>query len=174
MHDLRIIKLRNIPNLKHLPGYNKSIQMDTNPNKEPEMVIEDASEIQAIDNIMAAFEDMVNLKKKDPRAIISELTPEKVDLLHMALGIGTEAGELQTTIKKHTMYNKPLDTKNLIEELGDLMFYIQGMIHTLGKYYPGLELEDILLQNIQKLNTRYKAGFTNEEAVARADKPEGE
>jgi NTP pyrophosphatase (non-canonical NTP hydrolase) len=120
--------------------------------------------------ILDQYELMVTTKKKNPELILDELTALDMDLIHMGLGIGSEAGELLTAVKKSTMYNKPLDHRNVLEELGDLLFYIQGMLLTLQRYYPGVNIKDIMLQNIDKLNKRYKKGFTNEEAGLRLDK----
>ena len=45
-------------------------------------------------------------------------------LLHGVIGLVTETGELLDAIKKSLFYSKPLDKTNLIEELGDLLWYI--------------------------------------------------
>lgn len=49
-------------------------------------------------------------------------------LLHGVIGLVTESGELLDTIKKSLFYGKPLDKTNLIEELGDLLWYISLII----------------------------------------------
>lgn len=93
----------------------------------------------------------------------------QVDLLHAALGVTSEAGELATTVKKHWAYLAPLDRENLLEELGDLMFYVAALAQTCD-----FSLEQVVTHNIQKLNKRYPSGsYSDEQALARADK-EGE
>ena len=47
--------------------------------------------------------------------------------LHAALGVSGEAGELADAVKKEYIYMKPRDRKNIVEELGDLRFYIQAV-----------------------------------------------
>jgi len=100
-------------------------------------------------------------------AMIQEtLTPEKVDLWHMVTGVSGEAGELIDAVKKHVVYNKMLDRANVVEELGDLLFYIQGIMNNLG-----ITFEEIQEGNRTKLEERYKGlVYTDEAAQARADK----
>ena len=78
------------------------------------------------------FKEMVAGLKKDGQQIIDSLTPEKADLLHMAAGISGEAGELLDCIKKHVIYNKPLDRENAIEELGDIEAYLADRLQENG------------------------------------------
>lgn len=87
------------------------------------------------------------------------------DLIHVALGLGGEAGEFVDAIKKHVIYGKELDEQNLIEEAGDMCWYIALLCHILG-----IEFEQVLQQNIQKLAKRYPQGYTDFNAVLRLDK----
>lgn len=92
--------------------------------------------------------------------------PTKTEsMLHAAVGISSEAGELLDAVKKVWVYNKPLDTDNLIEELGDLEFYMQAL-----RFQLGVSREQILQANITKLEKRYPTGYTDAAAQARADK----
>lgn len=112
--------------------------------------------------------EMVSALKKSPIEIVYEMTGDKADLIHMVMGISGEAGELLDAVKKHAMYNKPLDFENVIEELGDLEFYMEGLRQCLG-----ITREQTLDDNIQKLGKRYQSGtFTNQQAQERADKTE--
>lgn len=88
-----------------------------------------------------------------------------LNALHMAVGISGEAGELLDTIKKVWVYNKQADEQNIKEELGDLMFYIQGMANIFG-----WTLEKIIAENQDKLTKRYPTTYTDAAAIARADK----
>lgn len=52
--------------------------------------------------------------------------PTKLERLrHAALGIIGEVGEIADCWKKHSIYDQPLNVENMVEELGDLKFYIQ-------------------------------------------------
>ncbi len=94
-----------------------------------------------------------------------------LNILHMAVGISGEAGELLDAVKKAWVYNKPLDIDNVLEELGDLMFYIQGMINVIEDYedFP-LNLDTVILLNRVKLYERYPNGYTDADAIERKDK----
>ena len=117
-----------------------------------------------------AHSKMVTDLKKPGQAILDSLTPEKCDLTHMAIGVSSEGGELEDAVKRHVMYNKELDRENVIEELGDIEFYMEGVRQILG-----ITREETLTHNIVKLTkgdkARYKDGvYTDKAAQDRADK----
>jgi len=86
--------------------------------------------------------------------------------LHAALGVCGEAGELADVIKKDSVYNKGEDRKHLVEELGDLRFYIQAVMQV----YRITE-QEVLQENANKLSIRYKGlRYSDEAAQGRADK----
>ena len=45
-------------------------------------------------------------------------------LEHARLGVSTEVGELLDAYKRHRIYGKPLDKTNLLEEIGDTLWYV--------------------------------------------------
>lgn len=91
--------------------------------------------------------------------------PFIIDLLHAQMGLTTEVGEFTDTVKKHIIYNQPLDEDNLEEELGDILWYCVLAIEALG-----LDLETVMLKNISKLRKRYPALYSDTAAVERKDK----
>jgi len=92
----------------------------------------------------------------------------QAEIVHMILGISGEAGELLDAVKKHVIYEKPLDLDNIIEELGDLEFYLEGLRQLLG-----ITREEAVDKNVEKLKKRYPQGYTNQAAQERADKQPG-
>jgi NTP pyrophosphatase (non-canonical NTP hydrolase) len=87
-------------------------------------------------------------------------------MMHAALGICGEAGELADAIKKRYVYGKPLDVQNVIEELGDLRFYMEAVMNLLG-----IGDQEVLQANANKLAVRYKSlTYSDVAAVERADK----
>lgn len=87
-------------------------------------------------------------------------------LIHAAMGISGEAGELLDAVKKHVFYERELDMENMVEELGDILFYVQAASQVIG-----IPIEGIIAANVAKLNKRYPSGtYSNEQANARADK----
>lgn len=118
-----------------------------------------------IDNY-AAF---VDSKVKPGEEILKIKTPQMAELEHYAMGVAGEAGELVDVVKKHTIYGKELDEEHLIEEAGDLFFFL---VATLTR--AGIPLAVAIDRNVNKLNKRYEKGYTDAEAAARADKAEPE
>lgn len=104
-----------------------------------------------------------------PYAIVQERMGKELNskLLHYALGMCTEAGEIQDQLKKHLIYGKPLDRTNLIEEIGDSLWYQARMLKALGSNF-----EEAMELNIKKLKARYSDKFTEEAALNRDLKTE--
>jgi len=110
---------------------------------------------------------LVKALVKPGERIVKELTAHEANLIHMAVGIAGEAsGELLDAIKGCVIYRKPLDLDNIIEELGDLEFYMEGLRQELN-----ITREQCLEANIKKLSKRYEGlKYSNQAAVERADK----
>jgi len=81
---------------------------------------------------------------------LNDLGSFKNNLVHMALGITGEAGEVADVIKKHYAYGKTLDVQHLVEEVGDIMFYLNGLLAEVD-----VEWAEVLELNIKKLEARY-------------------
>ena len=117
-------------------------------------------------NLGRAYEDMVEALVKPGEDILASLTPEGVNMWHMATGISGESGELLDAVKKFAIYNKPLDRENVIEELGDLEFYMEGLRQAIF-----VTRADVLQANMNKLSVRYSKGtYSDKQAQERADK----
>lgn len=88
-------------------------------------------------------------------------------MIHAILGISGECGELLDAIKKHVIYGKPIDRENLIEELGDIEFYLQHF-----RAITGISRDQAIEANMEKLAKRYPGyNYTDTAAQIRADKP---
>jgi NTP pyrophosphatase (non-canonical NTP hydrolase) len=103
--------------------------------------------------------------KKPAMDIHRTITPLDLDLIHMIMGISGEAGELLDAVKKATIYKKSIDISNVVEELGDLEFYLEGLRQILN-----ITREDVLAQNISKLRIRYGQKYSDKAAQDRVDK----
>ena len=111
------------------------------------------------------YHEMVAALVKPGVDIKTSLTPQQAHLWHMATGVSGEAGELLDAFKKHVIYGKPLDRANVIEELGDLEFYMEGLRQELN-----ISRHEIITHNIEKLTERYRGKYSDRAAVERADK----
>ena len=112
------------------------------------------------------YGDFVQKLAKDGETIAKELTGDDAHLLHMAIGVSGEAGELLDAVKRVAIYRKEIDIENVIEELGDLEFYMEGLRQGLN-----ITREETIKANKQKLSKRYSSlSYSDSQANARADK----
>lgn len=86
-------------------------------------------------------------------------------LIHAALGVTGEAGEFADAVKRVAIYEGVPDRANMIEELGDLLWYIAYACEVLGE-----PLEIVARDNIEKLKKRYPEAYSDFNAHARMDK----
>lgn len=84
------------------------------------------------------------------------------NLLHGAMGLCTESGELLDNLKKNLFYGKTLDVLNVKEELGDIFWYAALVAHAMN-----LSFEEIMEANISKLKARYPDKWNQDKAVNR-------
>jgi len=91
-----------------------------------------------------------------------KLHPNQFSELHCAIGICTEAGELLDAYKKHIYYKRELDLVNVKEEIGDIMWYIANFCTVMG-----IELDELLHANLDKLKLRYPDKFDTDKAINR-------
>lgn len=96
--------------------------------------------------------------------LISDLGGYVDNLMHMAAGISGEAGEVLDIVKKAFAYGKPIDRAHLIEELGDAIFYVNGMLALLDTSW-----DEVLTTNIRKLEARYPSGTFNADHAINRD-----
>ena len=83
-------------------------------------------------------------------------------LLHGMIGLCTETGELQDAIKKNLIYGKHLDVTNIVEEVGDVTWYLAIILSACGSSF-----EEAFAKNIAKLKARFPDKFTEELALNR-------
>ena len=113
-------------------------------------------------------ENALILEARDFGPAAKRLQDENVTrLLHASTGLCTEAGELQDVLKRHIFYGTPIDKVNLMEEAGDMMWYLAVLCDALD-----ISIEDAMDKNIAKLRKRYGHKFTEAAAVNRDVKSE--
>ena len=85
-------------------------------------------------------------------------------LINGVMGLCGESGEVIDIVKKHLAQGHELDKEKIIKELGDVAWYMAEIATVLD-----VELEEVLIQNIEKLKKRYPEGFSVENSVNRAE-----
>lgn len=104
--------------------------------------------------------DIIEYQEASERTLIDK--GHDLNLLHAAMGIGTEAGELLDAFKRKIFYGKDLDVVNVKEEIGDLMWYVAILLRELD-----LDFHEILDLNIEKLKARFPDKFSEGKALNR-------
>lgn len=79
-------------------------------------------------------------------------------------GLCGESGECIDLLKKHEFQGHELDKEKLIDELGDVLWYISQTAAGLG-----ITMEDIARHNISKLKKRYPGGFEANKSINRKE-----
>lgn len=93
------------------------------------------------------------LKPNDYQAFTrsTAIYPKNKALEYLTLGLASEAGEVAGVVKKHIRDGKSLE--GLCSELGDVLWYITRLADELG-----LNLQDVIDQNVEKLSSRKERG----------------
>ena len=86
------------------------------------------------------------------------------DFAFWALGIAGEGGEFADMMKKAIYHGHEITSRDLKNELGDLLFYVAGALRLMN-----ITFEEVMEYNILKLRTRYPDGFSSEASKARVD-----
>lgn len=88
---------------------------------------------------------------------------DKKDVLIVGvMGLCGESGEAIDIVKKHIAQGHRLDKEHLLEELGDIAWYLAETAYALD-----CDLETIFSKNIEKLKKRYPEGFSSEKSQNR-------
>lgn len=91
-------------------------------------------------------------------------TLASINLVNSALGMSAEAGEFADVLKKHLYHGHPMGTEQMIEEAGDVLWYVALAAKALG-----VSLEGLAQHNIKKLEKRYPDGFDPERSLHREE-----
>lgn len=95
------------------------------------------------------------------RLVRDYIKPQDADMLHGAIGIFTEAGEIAEALYKE-FEGEPADKVNFLEEVGDLLWYINRILRWAGSNF----LRE-MRRNISKLTGRHGETFNAERDVNR-------
>ena len=98
-----------------------------------------------------------NQYQKEAFDLISE-DGRKDMVLNGVLGLAGESGECCDIVKKNGFQGHELNKEHLIEELGDVMWYIAETASGLG-----VTLEEVAQYNLDKLHKRYHGNHFNKE-----------
>lgn len=83
-------------------------------------------------------------------------------LINSVMGLCGESGECIDIVKKWLAQGHELNKEKLIDELGDVAWYLAEAATALG-----VSLESVLQHNVDKLKARYPQGFDSAKSITR-------
>lgn len=109
-----------------------------------------------------AFKMDVNEYQKLALKTLNPKLSKKDILINGVMGLCGESGEAIDIVKKHLAQGHDLNKEHLIEELGDIAWYLAETSYALD-----ISLEEVLKLNIEKLQKRYPEGFDKQKSIDR-------
>lgn len=94
------------------------------------------------------------------KRLVAATDPHVPRTVHAVIGMSGEVGELSVAVERWIYYGQGLDRTNVIEELGDLLWYVAEMCNALD-----VSMEKVMELNIAKLRKRYPEKYTDEQAA---------
>ncbi len=104
----------------------------------------------------------INEYQKLAMVTLNKSLNEKDVLINSVMGLCGESGEVIDIVKKHLAQGHELNKEKMIEELGDVAWYLAEAATALN-----VSLEEILIKNIEKLKKRYPDGFNKLNSINR-------
>lgn len=83
-------------------------------------------------------------------------------IINGVMGLCGESGEVIDIIKKWYYQGHNLEEKKVIDEVGDVLWYVCSILSGLN-----VTLEETMEHNIEKLKQRYPNGFDSDKSVHR-------
>lgn len=93
-----------------------------------------------------------------------EISERDIMLVWSAIGLAGEAGEVADIIKKGVFHQHGVDSETLKKELGDCLWYIAAICTK-----AGFDLNEVMAENIAKLEIRYPDGYSSNDSIKRVD-----
>ena len=102
-------------------------------------------------------------QKEAMKSLNPSLNNDEV-LLNGVMGLCGESGEVIDILKKHLSQGHELNRDKMIEELGDVAWYLAETAYALG-----VDLDTVLRKNLDKLKKRYPEGFSVKDSINRSE-----
>jgi NTP pyrophosphatase (non-canonical NTP hydrolase) len=111
------------------------------------------------------FESNTEIFQREARRSLRDDLPYEATCSNMCMGLAGEIGEVIDIMKKHIYQGKELDITDVIEEVGDVLWYIANFCNV-----NNITMDECMESNIKKLRKRFPNGFTTKDANERKDK----
>lgn len=123
--------------------------------------------LQYCEHLKAAYKD--NLTANDYQRMAMRTAGDyntQYDMLRNAVyGLNGESGEVIDILKKHEFQGHELDYDKIMDEAGDVCWYLALLASALN-----VPMEEIMLRNVKKLMERYPDGFDKNRSIHRVEK----
>jgi NTP pyrophosphatase (non-canonical NTP hydrolase) len=163
-----IIDLLEIQRQKGIAKYGQILEDNTTLSRVQRIEHIEEELIDALmyaEHIKAAVEDSLTANDYQRMAMRTASGLDKHSLiLNGVMGLNGESGECIDIMKKHIFQGHELDREHLIEELGDVAWYLAVCCEGLG-----VSLEEVMEKNIEKLKARYPEGFDKARSINRTE-----
>lgn len=90
--------------------------------------------------------------------------PKDERIMNALLGMCGEIREVVDTFKKHYFQGHELDVNRVVEEMGDVVYYLCWLLIELGE-----DIAEVCFENMVKLEKRYPFGFSAERSINRKE-----
>ena len=111
------------------------------------------------------FESNTEIFQREARRSLRDDLPYEATCSNMCMGLAGEIGEVIDIMKKHIYQGKELDITDVIEEVGDVLWYIANFCNV-----NNITMDECMESNIKKLRKRFPNGFTTKDANQRKAK----
>ena len=111
------------------------------------------------------FESNTEIFQREARRTLREDLPYEAICSNMCRGLEGDIGEVIDVMKKHIYQGKELDITDVIEEVGDVLWYIANFCNI-----NNITMDECMESNMKKLRKRFPNGFTVKDANERKDK----
>ena len=108
------------------------------------------------------FESNTEIFQREARRSLRDDLPYEAMCSNMCMGLAGEIGEVIDIMKKHIYQGKELDITDVIEEVGDVLWYIANFCNV-----NNITMDECMESNIKKLRERVHNGFTIKDANER-------
>ena len=82
-----------------------------------------------------------------------KIYPKEYSIIYPTLKLNGEAGEIAEKVGKSLRGDMHLDKRDLVKELGDVLWYVAAMASDIGS-----SLEEVMDANVKKLTARKEQG----------------
>ena len=164
-YDKHITELLEKQRKKGLAKYGETLEENTTLSREQRVDHLEEELVDALrycEHLKMTFRDSLTANDYQRMAMRTAGEDKSQFLDNAIMGLCGEVGECADIVKKHHFQGHDLDCEKLKDELSDVCWYVALLATALG-----LNLEDVMIHNVEKLKKRYPDGFDKARSINR-------